>query len=289
MAKRTARAAPPDLTIETEEELPRKSRMERMLDVVERVGNRVPHPVVIFVMLIGILIVLSHVFYLFGAAVAFQTIDPETEELVDNAVAAQSLLTADGLRFMFTGVVDNFMSFTAVGVIIVAMLGVGVAEEAGLVRALIHKLVLVAPRRAMTYILVFIGILSSIAADAGYLVLIPLAAAAFLSLGRHPLAGLAASFAGVAAVFSVNILMKPLDGILVGITNDAIHILDPTRSVELTSNFWFSVASVVVLGFLMSLITERIVEPRLGEYTGENPHAVDEGEGMSPAEARGLK
>src|SRR5690554_2464580 len=140
MAKRTARAAPPDLTIETEEEPPRKSRMERLLDAVERVGNRVPHPVIIFVMLIGILIVLSHVFYLFGAAVSFETIDPETDELVDSTVAARSLLTADGFRFMFTGVVDNFMSFTAVGVIIVAMLGVGVAEEAGLVRALIHKL-----------------------------------------------------------------------------------------------------------------------------------------------------
>src|SRR5690606_18629118 len=230
-----------------------------------------------------------HVFYLFGAAVAFQTIDPETEVLVDNTVAAQSLLTADGFRFMFTGIVDNFMSFTAVGVIIVAMLGVGVAEEAGLVRALIHKLVLVAPAKAMTYILVFIGIVSSIAADAGYLVLIPLAAAAFLSLGRHPLAGLAASFAGVAAVFSVNILIKPLDGILTGITSDAIHILDPSRSVELTANFWFSIASVVLLTVVVALITEKIVEPRLGEYTGERPPAVSKGEGMSPEESRGLK
>jgi len=289
MAKRTARAAPPDLPLDAEEELPRKSRMERMLDVVERVGNRVPHPVVIFVMLIGILILLSHVFYLLGAAVSFQTIDPETDELVDNTVAAQSLLTADGFRFMFTGVVDNFMSFTAVGVIIVAMLGVGVAEEAGLVRALIHKLVLVAPRKLMTYILVFIGIVSSIAADAGYLVLIPLAAAAFLSLGRHPLAGLAASFAGVAAVFSVNILIKPLDGILTGITNDAIHILDPSRSIELTANFWFSVASVILLTVVVSLITEKIVEPRLGEYTGERPPAVSDDEGMSAEESRGLR
>ena len=119
------------------------------------------------------------------------------------------------------------MDFNAVGVIIVAMLGVGVADSAGLVAALIRKLVLVAPRKALTYILVFVGILSSIAADAGYLVLIPLAAAAFLSMGRHPLAGLAASFAGVAAVFTVNILIKPLDGILTGITNDAIHLIEP--------------------------------------------------------------
>ena len=128
---------------------------------------------------------------------------------------------------MFTSVVQNFMDFNAVGVIIVAMVGVGVAEEAGLVKALIRKLVLVSPRGALTYILVFVGIVSSIAADAGYLVLIPLAAAAFLSVGRHPLAGLAASFAGVAAVFGVNVLIKPLDGILTEITNDAIHLLNP--------------------------------------------------------------
>ncbi len=266
-----------------------KTTLEKMLDVVERVGNKVPHPVVIFVMLIGLVIVLSHVFYLMGATVTFEAINPETHAVEEVTVRAQSLLTADGLRFMYTGIVDNFMSFNAVGVIIVAMLGVGVAEEAGLIRALIHKLVLVAPRKAMTYILVFIGIISSIAADAGYLVLIPLAAAAFLSLGRHPLAGLAASFAGVAAVFSVNILIKPLDGILTGITNDAIHILDPSKSLDLTANFWFSAASVVLLTLVVSLITEKIVEPRLGPYEGGTGAAPEPSGAMSAEESRGLK
>ncbi len=264
-----------------------KTRMERALDTIERVGNKVPHPVIIFVMLIGLVIVLSHLFYLLGASVTYQAINPETHAVEQVTTRAQSLLTADGFRFMYTGVVDNFMSFNAVGVIIVAMLGVGVAEEAGLIRALIHKLVNVAPRAAMTYILVFIGILSSIAADAGYLVLIPLAAAAFLTLGRHPLAGLAASFAGVAAVFSVNILIKPLDGILTGITNDAIHLMNPSLSIDLTANFWFSVASVVLLTFAVAFITDKVVEPRLGAYTGEQPDPVSGG--MTPEESRGLK
>src|SRR5690606_14526730 len=248
MAKRlTGHDAHHGLAHDVDAELPeRKPTMERLLDAVERVGNRVPHPAVIFVLLILFVILLSHVVYLFGASVTYETIDPETGEIETVTTAAQSLLTGDGLRFMYAGVVQNFMSFTAVGVSIVAMLGVGVAEASGLIRALIHKLVMVAPPAATTYILVFIGITSSIAADAGYLVLIPLAAAAFLGLGRHPLAGLAASFAGVAAVFSVNILVKPLDGILTGITNDAIHILDPSRSIDLTANFWFSVASVIL-------------------------------------------
>jgi aminobenzoyl-glutamate transport protein len=258
-----------------------------VLDFVERVGNKVPHPAVIFVLLIGLVVLLSHVFYLLGTSVTFQAINPETHAVEDTTVTARSLLTADGIAFMYSGMIQNFMNFQAVGVIIVAMLGVGVAESAGLVAALIRKLVMVAPRPAFTYIMVFIGILSSIAADAGYLVLIPLAAAAFLTIGRHPLAGLAASFAGVAAVFSVNILIKPLDGILVGITNDAIHILNPSLSIDLASNFWFSVASVLMLTVVVSLITDRFVEPRLGVYRGEQPE--DQHEGVTPEEARGLK
>jgi aminobenzoyl-glutamate transport protein len=190
---------------------------------------------------------------------------------------------------MYSGVVSNFMSFNAVGVIIVAMLGVGVAESAGLVKALIRKLVQVAPAKALTYILVFVGILSSIAADAGYLVLIPLAAAAFLSVGRNPLAGLAASFAAVSAVFSVNILIKPLDGILQGITNDAIHLMNPNLSVSLTANFWFSVASVLLLTVVCGVITDRIIEPRLGPYKPPKDLQEEEGEAAPANESRGLK
>jgi aminobenzoyl-glutamate transport protein len=174
-------------------------------------------------------------------------------------------------------------------VIIVAMLGVGVAESAGLVKALIRRLVTVAPPAALTYILVGVGILSSIAADAGYLVLIPLAAAAYLSVGRHPLAGLAASFAGVAAVFSVNIFIKPLDGILTEITNDAIHLLNPKVSISLTANLWFSIASVVLLTVVVSLISDRLIEPRLGRYQPEGGAVPQPGAEVTPEEARGLK
>lgn len=266
---------------------PDKTRMEKLLDTVERVGNKVPHPAVIFVILIGIVIVLSHLFYVLGASVTYQSVNPDTDEVEQVTTSAKSLLTGDGVRFMFERVVQNFMDFNAVGVIIVAMLGVGVADAAGLVGALIRKLVLVAPRKLLTYILVFVGILSSVAADAGYLVLIPLAATAFLSIGRHPLAGLAASFAGVAAVFSVNILIKPLDGILVGITNDAIHLVNPSLSIDLAANMWFSIASVFLLTVVVSLVTDKIVTPRLGPYTGEKP--ADEGKALSADESRGLK
>jgi aminobenzoyl-glutamate transport protein len=263
-----------------------KTFMQKLLDGVERVGNQVPHPAVIFVILMGIVIVLSHILYLMGAKVAYEVINPDTHKIEKMTTMARSLLTIDGIRFMYTGVVQNFMNFQAVGVIIVAMVGVGVAEEAGLVNALIRKLVIVSPPWALTYILVGVGILSSLAADAGYLVLIPLAAAAFISVGRHPLAGLAAGFAAVAGVFLANVFIVPVDGILTGITNDAIHIVDANKNIALTANFWFSAASVVVMGIVVALITDRIIEPRLGKYEGDHP--VESAE-MSAAETRGLR
>jgi aminobenzoyl-glutamate transport protein len=264
-----------------------KSRMQKMLDTVERVGNQVPHPVMIFIYLIGIVIVLSTLLALFGAEVSYQAYNPATGNIEPATTAARSLLTIEGIRFMYTGVVGNFMGFTAVGVIIIAMVGVGVAEEAGLVKVLIRKLVIISPRWALTWILTFVGILSSVAADAGYLVLIPLAAAAFLSVGRHPLAGLAVGFASVAAAFLVNILIVPVDGILTEITNDAIRLVNPTQTIDLASNLWFSIGSVVMLTVLIVLITERVIEPRLGAYTGD--YTVPGENVLSEAEYRGLR
>jgi len=290
--------------------------MQKVLDVVERVGNKVPHPAIIFLLLLAMVVVLSHVLHMTGTTVTYEVIVPGLEPSAVNDLAdpiqdgmgyvphyapvdvqnatietrtagARSLLTTEGLRFMYTSLIPNFMSFTAVGLIIVAMLGVGVAEESGLIKALIRKLVVVAPPKLLVYIMVFVGILSSIAADAGYLVLIPLAGAAFLSVGRHPLAGLAAGFAAVAGAFTVNMLIKPLDAVLVEFTNDAIHLVDPETSIGLASNLWFSIVSVLFLTIVIAFITERVIEPRLGKFEGERP---DEGGAkLSPEELRGLK
>jgi aminobenzoyl-glutamate transport protein len=293
-----------------------KSAMQRILDVVERVGNKVPHPVIIFLILIAIVVVLSHILYLTGAGVSSEVIVPatsETETAIDidesaydsgasvnyqhidekkynvetRTVEAKSLLTTEGIRFIYSSLIPSFMSFTAVGLIIVAMVGVGVAEESGLIKALIRKLVIVSPRGALAYILAFVGILSSIAADAGYLVLIPLAGTAFLSVGRHPLAGLALGFAAVAGAFTVNMLIKPLDAVLVEFTNDAIQLVDREATIGLASNLWFSIASVLVLAVIVAFITERMIEPRLGKYQGEKP--TEEGGDISADESRGLR
>jgi len=186
--------------------------------------------------------------------------------VVTETVHIQGLLTVDGIRYLFTSFVANFMGFTAMGIILIVMIGVGVAERSGLIAALIRKLVASSSPAALTYIIVFLGIVSSIASDAGYLVLIPLGAAAFLSIGRHPLAGMAAAFAGVAGGFGVNLLVTPTDAVLTEITNESIHLVQPSQSIDLTANLWFGIGSTILLTVLLGIVTSRVVEKRLGTY-----------------------
>jgi aminobenzoyl-glutamate transport protein len=244
--------------------------LERLLDVIERVGNKVPHPAIMFLALCVGVIVLSQLLAWAGVSatydVARPTGRPGDYEIVTQTVAIQGLLTADGIRFLFTSVVPVFMGFTAMGIILVVMIGVGVAERSGLIAALIRRLVAASPAGALTYIIVFLGVISSIASDAGYLVLIPLGAAAFLSVGRHPLAGLAAAFAGVAAGFGVNFLITPTDAVLTEITNESIALVDPSRSIDITANLWFGIGSTLLLTLVLGFVTSRLVEKRLGAY-----------------------
>lgn len=271
---------------------PPKTLMQRVLDGVEKVGNMVPHPVIIFLILIAVVMVLSTLLSLFGVSVTYQRLNPETYEIETATTALRGLLTIEGIRFIYSSLVPNFMSFTAVGLMVCAMIGAGVAEQSGLVTALIHKLVIVSPRWALTYILSFVGILASVAADAGYLVLIPLAGIAYLAVGRHPLAGLALGFAAVAGAFTVNMLIKPLDAVLVEFTNDAAQLVDPNASIGLASNLWFSIASVIFLTVVIAFITDRIISPRLGEYDpsmAADGVPTNQNNMLSEQESRGLR
>jgi aminobenzoyl-glutamate transport protein len=266
---------------------------QRLLDFIERVGNKVPHPAILFLALCLGVILLSQVFYMLDVSATYEIVKPppaEVEEVeipgsvlpgetlprepadagdytvVQETAEVQGLLTADGIRFLFTSFVPNFMGFTAMGIILIVMIGVGVAELSGLIASLIRKLVAVSSVGSLTYIIVFMGVISSIASDAGYLVLIPLGAAAFKSVGRHPLAGMAAAFAGVAGGFGVNLLLTPTDAILTEITNEAIQLVEPAGSIDITANLYFGIASTILLTVLLAIVTTRIVEPRLGEY-----------------------
>jgi aminobenzoyl-glutamate transport protein len=261
---------------------------------IERVGNKVPHPAMIFLSLIVAVIVLSAILSWAGVSVTTDVAEPEgtdvtqiyddggstypsiehdpevavpNYEVHQETIEVKSLLSSEGIAHMFTTVVQNFNDFGVVAVILVAMIGVGVAEEAGLIAALIRKMVQVAPGSAITFIIVLLGGISSVASDAGYLVLIPLGAAAFASLGRHPLAGIAAAYAGVSAAFFVNILITPADGIITEVTNEILGGVAPSAGqLNVTQNFYFSIASTFFCAAVMTVLTERYVEPRLGTW-----------------------
>jgi aminobenzoyl-glutamate transport protein len=263
-----------------------KTATSGLLGFIERVGNSVPHPAVLFLLLIVGVVLISQVLQMLGVGATYQRINLETDEIENVTTNVRSLLSADGIRFICTSVVANFVSFGPVGIIVVAMIGVGLAERSGLIGALIRQIVAIAPPRSLTAIVITLGVLSSIASDAGYLVLIPLGAAAFHSVGRHPLAGLAAAFAGVAAAFGANVLVKPIDGILAEMTNDAVAVVDPTMSIDLTANLYFGIASSLMLIVVCTIVTTKLVEPRLGDYRGASSQAPSDK--LSALETRGL-
>lgn len=258
---------------------PRKNLLYRILDVVETVGNALAHPAMLFALLGATVVVGSAIV----ASLEFTAVHPSTGKVI----TAISLFNGDGVRRMLTSMVSNFTGFVPLGTVLVAMLGVGVAEGSGLLTAALRALVLAAPRRLITLVVVFAGVLSNAASEAGYVILIPLGAIIFHAFGRHPLAGLAAAFAGVSGGYSANLMLGTVDPLLAGITQEMARIIDPAYTVNPAANYCFMAASTFVITILGTLVTERIVEPRLGPYNGEAETISMEH--ISVQERRGLK
>lgn len=262
---------------------PVKSENKGFFGMIERVGNRLPHPVVLFILLAVGLIVLSEIIARFGVTVDYT--DAAGESVVVEAV---SLMTGDGLAYIFNSAVTNFTGFAPLGTVLVAMLGVGVAEWTGLIGTTLKRLLQNVPTSLLTAAVLFAGIVSNIASDAGYVVVIPLGAIVFAAAGRHPIAGLAAAFAGVSGGFSANLMFGPTDALLAGITNEALTSAGYNYEVAVTANWYFLIVSTFVLTAVGAYVTEKIVEPRLGEYTGDyqpddEPITDDEKRGMRNA------
>ncbi len=217
----------------------KRNAFTRFLDAVEWLGNLLPHPVTLFFLLAVGIVILSGLFGWMGLAVE----DPRPADAAgvaeDGMIRAVSLLNGDGLRRIFTGLVDNFTGFAPLGVVLVAMLGVGVAERSGLLSAAVRAMVLGAPKHLVTVAIVFAGVISNTASEVGYVVLVPLAAAIFYALGRHPLAGMAAAFAGVSGGYSANLLVGTIDPLLAGITEEAAQLIDPEYTVVATAKLLF--------------------------------------------------
>ena len=233
----------------------RPGRLRRTLDAVERAGNRLPDPVTLFIISIAILMVASALLAASGVG-AFNPADGQP-------IAAVSLIAPDQLRRLFTELPQIFTGFPPLGIVLIMMIGVGIAERAGLFAAALGGLVRVVPKALLSFTIVFAGCNASIASDSGFVVLIPLGAAVFAAAGRHPIAGLSAGFAGVAGGFTANLSITTLDGLLSGMTQAAAQLLDKTYVVDITANWYLMVALVPVLSITGTLICEWIVEPRL--------------------------
>jgi aminobenzoyl-glutamate transport protein len=184
--------------------------------------------------------------------------------------------------------VDNYTGFAPLGIVLVAMLGIGIAEQSGLVHAVIRLLVLNSPKHLLTFVMVFAGILSNVASDVGYVLLIPMAGVIFLAVGRHPIVGMAAAFAGVSGGFSANLALGTVDPLLAGLSQEAARILDPAYEVNPTANYYFMVASTFVIALAGTFVTDKIVEPRLGKYAGTINQQEQSFDKLSKKEIRGL-
>ncbi len=261
--------------VENRQQEPSQSGLfSRFLATVEWLGNLLPHPVTLFALLSVFIVLLSGILGYFDIAVA----DPRPEGAkgrdADGMIEVISLMSAEGLQRIVTGLVTNFTGFAPLGTVLVALLGVSVAEHSGLLSAAMRSLVMNASKRVVTFAIVFAGIISNTASELGYVVLIPLSAMIFHSLGRHPLAGLAAAFAGVSAGYSANLLLGTVDPLLSGITEAAAHMIDPDYAVGPEVNWYFMFISTFVVATMGALVTEKIVEPRLGKFD-ENDASVE--------------
>lgn len=262
----------------------KRTLMDRFLTIVERGGNALPHPATLFALLAMGVVVLSWVASTAGLSVAH----PSTGEIVTPV----NLMSIEGLHRMLTGAVTNFTGFAPLGVVLVALIGIGVAEHSGLIGASLRMLVLAAPRFLLTPVLVFAGVMSNMASEIGYVLLVPLGALIFLSAGRHPILGMAAVFAGVSGGYSANLLIGTIDPLLSGLSQEAARIVDPNYTVSPLANWYFMIASTPVITLLGWFVTERIVAPRFADAPTQVIKTADDvdpdSQRLSPAERRGM-
>jgi aminobenzoyl-glutamate transport protein len=254
----------------------------RFLGAVERVGNKLPDPAVLFIALLFITWLLSWLL----SWVQFDVIDPRT----GGALVINNLLSGTAITQFTSSMVTNFSHFHPVGVVLVAMLGIGVAEHTGFINSAIRALLNVTPKSLLTPMVVLVGIVSHSAVDAGYVLVIPLGGVIFYAAGRHPLAGIAAAFAGVSGGFSANFVPSSLDPLLQGLSQEGARLLDPAIVLNPLNNYYFTTFSSVLIIGLGWWLTDRVVEPRLKETAidGEEED-LPEMQDLTDSEQRGLR
>lgn len=260
------------------EKVRKKSFFDRFLNILEKGGNALPHPATLF----GIFALAALILSAVGAWLGWTVQHPGTGETIQ----VVNLFSKEGIAMIMDRMVENYTGFAPLGIVMVAMLGIGIAESSGLIAAFIRLLVLSSPKRLLTFVLVFSGILSNFASDIGYVLLIPLGGIIFQSVGRHPIVGMAAAFAGVSGGFSANLILGTVDPLLAGLSQEAARIIDPTYEVNPTANYYFMIVSTFLIATVGTWVTEKVIAPRFGKYDG--PEGEEILERLSSKEKKGL-
>ncbi|MEO0714983.1 MAG: AbgT family transporter, partial [Pseudomonadota bacterium] len=258
---------------------------------VERTGNKLPDPVFIFFYLIIALVIVSVICALMGVSAEHPTRTAEDGSPL--VISSASLLSPENIQRLWVEMPKTFTHFHPLGYVLVVMLGAGVAERSGMFASAMKSAVRSAPNALLTPVVALVAMIGNHAADAGYVVLIPLAGILYASAGRHPLAGIAAAFAGVSGGFSANVSPGQLDALLMGITQQAVDAsgLHPGYAVNLAGNWTFIAALLVIYLPIIWFVTDRIIEPRLGQWQPEGDMAEtygDEDKPLTAAQGRGL-
>jgi aminobenzoyl-glutamate transport protein len=264
-----------------EEQKP-QGAIAKFLDIIEKVGNKLPDPAILFLSLMLFVWILSAIL----SFISFDVIDPRT----GSPIVVQNLLTGAALANFLATMVGTFMGFAPLGIVLVAMLGVGVAEHSGYINAGLKYMLGITPRSLLTPMLILVAIVSHTATDAGYVLVIPLGGVIFYAAGRHPLAGIAAAFAGVSGGFSANFVPSGIDPLLQGFTQSAARIIDPDIQLNPLNNWYFTAASSILIIGLGWYLTDKVVEPRLNRSSPvddviEDEPVMDE---LKPNERKGF-
>ncbi len=266
----------------------KSSFFDKFLNGIEVAGNKLPHPITLFAILALIIVILSAVFEALGVSATGEIMNTKTMELEEKTITTVSLLSGEGISYMIKNAITNFTGFAPLGIVLVTMLGVGCAEGSGYIAASMKKLVSKTPSKLITPVVIFLGVMSNVASDVGYVVLVPIGAIVFMAYNRHPLAGLAAAFAGVSGGFSANLLIGTVDTLLSGVSTEAAKILDPSYQVGATSNWFFMFVSTFLIVIVGTFVTDKIVEPRLGAFNATD-ESIDKATEITPKENKALK
>ena len=255
-----------------------KKQKVGILGTIERVGNALPHPFILFLIITGVLVAVAAIL----AAVGVSVTNPTSGEVV----AVKSLLNKEGFEWFMTKMVSNFSSFAALGVVLAMQMAIGVAEGSGLLTTAMRRAILGVPMWLLTAAVIFLGINGSIASEASIIFIPPLAATAFWAAGKHPLAGLIAGYAAVNAGFTANVMITATDALLYPVTEATAQTIDPTYTTTAANNWYFMIVSCIVLTVVGVFVNNKIIAPRLGVYVGTE---VDQERDATPIERKGLR